>query len=79
MSNTASLTADQRFAIAVMGGATFALVSSPQAYELIENVTGIDVSLYGRPKMMGLALHSAVFAGALYFILAGEKEVESYL
>lgn len=79
MSNTATLTADQRFAIALIGGATFAVVSAPQTYKFVEDLTGINLSLFGRPNMTGLLAHSAVFAGVLYLVLAGEKEVERIL
>lgn len=77
----ATLTSEQRMATALIAGGAFFIVSSPVVYDFVSKNTGLKLSLVGgKPTLMGQVIHSAVFAGIMYFfILSGEKTVEGLL
>ena len=53
---------------ALTAGLLFFILSSPSVYKMVDRVVG-NVTDGCAPTMMGLALHSLVYAGVVYLLM----------
>ena len=68
---------DVKVRASIMSGLLFAIVASPQLFQVMQSILGGLVTIAsssGVPTFLGLVLHSAVYAIIVYFLMYYKKK-----